>query len=274
MPDDYKNEELYENEDYEEEDSGRRKLRIFFIILAILLIIFGAVYTGYYLYNQYLAGLEEPTTTVVETTATTQTAKADNPINFNDLRKQNDEIYAWLKVPGTKVDHPVVQSKTDDAFYLKHDAYTKKWLARGAIYTEMCNSKDFSDRVTVIYGHNGYSDTMFTTLHRFEDGDFFDKHENFYIYMPKRKLTYKIVSAFKYDSRHLMNFFDFEDDRVFAEFLGMIQNPTTGVKNVRNNLDRELSLNDNIVVLSTCIRNQSSKRYLVCGVLVKDEETN
>jgi hypothetical protein len=52
----------------------------------------------------------------------------------------------------------------------------------------------------------------------------------------------------------------------------MIQNPESNNKIVRT-LDRELTLNDKIVVLSTCI-GQKSSRYLTCGVLVKDEKTN
>lgn len=65
-----------------------------------------------------------------------------------------------------------MQSKTDDAFYLRHKAEDKSWSASGAVYTEAANSKDFNDFVTVIYGHNGYSDTFFTTLHYFEKEDF------------------------------------------------------------------------------------------------------
>ena len=115
---------------------------------------------------------------------------------------------------------------------------------------------------------------MFTTLHYFEEKDFFDKHDVFYIYMPKAKLTYKIVSAFKFDDRHIMNTYEFQDNAVYKDFLDMIQDPKSTVKNARKDLDKPLSLNDNIVVLSTCIKNQKSNRYLVCGVLIKNEKTD
>lgn len=84
----------------------------------------------------------------------------ENPIDFAKLQKQNDEIYAYIKIDDTKVDCPIVQSGSDDAFYLRHKAEDKSWSASGAIYTEVANSKDFDDFVTVIYGHNGYSDTF------------------------------------------------------------------------------------------------------------------
>ena len=276
MSKDY-DENLEENENEidvdndDEKEENKKGLRIILIIIGIVLIVFGAVRLGYYVYSQYNAKQESEQYTEV-TSETQETVK--NPVDFPSLQKKNDEIYAWLKVPGTKVDYPVVQSSKDDAFYLKHSALTKKWAASGAIYTEMVNSKAFDDRVTVIYGHNGYSDTMFTTLHNFEKKSFFDKHPKFYIYTPDSKLTYEIVSAFKYDNRHIMNSFDFRDNNAYNDFITMIQNPASTVKNVRKDLDKSLTLNDNIVVLSTCFTNQRSNRYLVCGVLVKNEKTD
>lgn len=265
-----------EYEEYEEEYSNRRASKILLIIVGIVLIVFGAVYSGYYMYSQYSAKQESNQYTEMQTEPASETGngKPKNPINFKKLQKQNEEIYAWIKVPGTKVDYPIVQSASTDEFYLKHSALDRNWAASGAIYTEMVNSKTFKDRVTVIYGHNGYSDTMFTTLHSFESRDFFDSHKKFYVYTPESKLTYQIVSAFKYDNRHIMNSFEFLDNAVYGEFLNTIQNPSSTVKNVRKNLDKPLALDDNIVVLSTCIKNQRSNRYLVCGVLVSNEKTN
>ena len=274
MSEDYKEE--YSGEEYEDEYSNRRAAKILLTVVGIILIIFGAVYSGYYMYSQYSAKQESNQYTQLQTEPVTvsENGKVKNPVDFKKLKKQNEEIYAWIKVPGTKVDYPIVQSASTDEFYLKHSALDRNWAASGAIYTEMSNSMTFKDRVTVIYGHNGYSDTMFTTLHSFENREFFDKHDKFYIYTPKKKLTYRIVSAFKYDDRHIMNSFEFLDNAVYSEFLTMIQNPTSTVKNVRKNLDKPLALDDNIVILSTCIRNQKSNRYLVCGVLINNEKTD
>jgi sortase B len=253
---------------------NRKASRTLLIVVAVLMIIFGLVYFGYYMYNQYTARQEETEYSSIASTTQTTESLVDNPIDFESLQADNDDVYAWIQIPDTNVDYPIVQSADDDEFYLKHSATDKSWVASGAIYTESVNTKTFNDRVTLIYGHNGYSDTMFTTLHKFENSDFFDEHEYFYIYTPDSKLTYKIVSAFKYDNRHIMNSFDFQNNTIYNEFLTMIQNPETNNKNIRKNLDKELTINDNIVVLSTCITNQKSSRYLVCGVLVNNEKTN
>ena len=258
------------------ENNKRNNKKIVLIIIAVLLILGGSGIIGFHFYNDRKAeeGNQEISSAVSSTTAVhIEDNRIENPIDFKALQKKNSDIYAWINVPGTKVDYPVVQSPDSDEFYLKHSATDKSWAASGAIYTELVNSKTFNDRVTVIYGHNGYSDTMFTTLHNFEKKDVFDKNEYFVIYTPSSRLTYKIVSSFKYDDRHIMSSFDFQNDQVFLDFLNMIQNPESGNKSVRENLGRELTTDDRVVVLSTCITNQKSNRYLVCGVLEKNEKT-
>lgn len=258
----------------EDKENKNKLLKTILTIIAILMIIAGSVWFGMYLFEQY--GGEQVDTTVAQQETQDETKKAlvDNPIDFASLQSENEDIYAWLKVPGTKVDYPICQSTVADDFYLKHDAYNKQWLASGGIYIQSMNTQTFKDRVTVIYGHNGYSDTMFTTLHMFEKQEFFDEYDEFVIYTPKSKLTYQIVSAFKYDDRHIMNSFDFQNNEIFEQFIDMIQNPESSNKKVRASLDKEITINDNIVVLSTCITNQPNSRFLVCGVLVKDEATN
>ncbi|MDE6723732.1 MAG: class B sortase, partial [Eubacterium sp.] len=175
--------------------------RIVFIISAVAFIC-SAVYIAVFLYNQNRAGREYDTLTTKPESEYEDLAY--NPVDFDTLIKGNDEVYAWIKIDDTKVDYPIVQHNGDDeAFYLTHSAVDQSYLKSGAIYTEQCNKKDFSDPVTLVYGHNNFGDSMFTTLHKFEDKDFFNRHEFVYIYTPDRKLTYKVVSAFKYDDRHI-----------------------------------------------------------------------
>ncbi|MCQ2514532.1 MAG: class B sortase [Ruminococcus sp.] len=194
---------------------------------------------------------------------------AENPIDFEELQDINDEIYSWIYVPDTNVNYPVVQSLESDNYYLDKSIY-KNYRFAGAIYSQFCNNTNYLDRVTVLYGHNMADGSMFNTLHKFEDEDFFDEHEYFYVYTTDRKLTYRIVSAFQYDDRHIMNSFDFSKDSVFQEYLDMIRAPHSALKNVREGI--ELTTNDKILTLSTCL-NSGYGRYLVQGVLINDERT-
>ncbi len=265
--------EFMNNENGGENENKNKKVKLIILFIVVFLVVFLGVYFGIQIYNEHM--VEKPATTQSTTAPPTVTEenKVPNPIDFKTLQAQNNDIYAHIIIEDTNVNYPIVQSPADDAFYLKHKAEDKSWSASGAIYTELVNSKDFGDRVTVIYGHNGYSDTFFTTLHKFENEEFFTSHPYFYIYTPDRRLTYQVISAFKYDDRHIMNSFNFSNNSEFLEFEQFILDPSSALKNVRTQLDTKLDENSNIVVLSTCITNQKSSRYLVCGVLVKDEQT-
>lgn len=277
---------MTEKDNEKSNNNGKRRV---LIIISVLLIICGLSIFVFQAYNRIAAKNEDEKISSVATTVassgTQKTAFSQTENGYFDkmqqeldaVRENNGEAYSWIYVPDTNVNYPICQSAVDDEFYLRHSSVDQSWIASGAIYTESCNTKTFDDRVTVIYGHNGYSDSMFTSLHKFEDSDFFSssEHEYFYIYTSAgKKLKYQVISAFKYDDRHIMNSFDFQNNQVFESFIEMIKNPSSANKNVRKELDKEITVNDNIAVLSTCITNQKSNRYLVCGVLVENEETN
>jgi sortase B len=195
---------------------------------------------------------------------------ADNPIDFKTLKEQSPDIYAWIKVPGTKVDYPVLRSNDKpENFYLDHDENGKYRFA-GCIYSQMYNSDDFTDPNTILYGHNMNNGSMFASLHSFRKASFFNENEYIYIYTPGHILTYRIYAAYRYDNRHLLYAFDFSDKQVFADYIEMTKNPKSTIVNVRR--DVEVTADDRIITLSTCITN-SNYRYLVQGVLVDDTLT-
>ena len=195
----------------------------------------------------------------------------ENPINFSEQVQINDDIYAWISIPNTNVEYPILQSDEDDLFYLRR-GLNKKYDLGGVIFTQSLNHKEFNDPVTVVYGHNmvGYGDDMFCELHKFENEKFFAENEYFYIYTPAHIMKYYVVSAFKYDDRHIMNSYNFDDPADVREFFDSVLNPTMIPMNVREGA--ELKDDDKLVVLSTCM-STSSHRYLVCGVLVEDTRT-
>lgn len=194
----------------------------------------------------------------------------DNPVNFSDARAGNNDIYAWLTVPGTSVNLPVLQSPTDDSYYLTHDADGNADPV-GAAFTQIKNKTDFSDPVTVIYGHD--VDSVFGTLHDFEDSEFLNANKTFYIYTPGHVLTYTVISAYQYDDRHILNSFDFSNADVRNQYFSYVQNPDSLLKSV--NEDVQLNADSKIVQLSTCMQSQfrDSTRYIVTGVLTDDQQT-
>ncbi len=222
-------------------------------------------------HTQTVTESAEPPAT--DTDVETEPPLPENPVNFSKQMEKNEEIYAWIYIPNTYVDYPILQSVEDDLFYLRR-GLDKNYDLGGVLFTQACNRRNFSDPVTVIYGHNmtGYPPeaSMFATLHNCEDPEFFRENDTFYIYTPGHILTYKIVSAYKYDNRHIMNTFNFIDPEVRREYFDGVTAPQTIPMNVREGV--ELKDDDRLVVLSTCM-SDNNYRYLVNGVLISDELT-
>lgn len=253
------------------------------ITLSVLLVVLIAVGVGGFAYvawqqgemdraAQQQANTPEPATPEQVQPAQPEDSRVQNPINFAELKEQNPEVYAWIYVPGTDVNLPVVQSTTDDNFYLNHNI-DGDYAVEGAIYSQSMNAADFSDPVTVLYGHNLVNGSMFSTLHYFENEDFFAQHDTMYIYTLGHILTYKVVSAYQYDDRHILNSFDFSDPSVVRTYFDYVMAPNSLVENVRQGVT--LQTTDKIVQLSTCTDtvNHTDTRYLVTGVLTDDQPT-
>ena len=260
-----------------------RRRRVWLILLIVLaLIAAGALgVLGVTLYRQFTPDPFNASSYRRATSSAASDALRDNPIDFDALRQENEDVCAWITVPGTLavdekgrnigVDYPVVQStRTNDNFYLDH-SFTGAYNDHGALYIQRINSYDFSDPNTVIYGHNMLDGSMFRTLHNFRDPDFFAQNDVFYVYTPHHIMTYRIFAAYRYDNRHILSSFDFSNREVFADYLQSCLNPTSMIRNVREGV--QLTADDKIVTLSTCI-SDARYRYLVQGVLIFDEETN
>lgn len=210
---------------------------------------------------------EVPTTTEEETEA----PLPENPIDWNKLKGENPDIYAWITVDGTKIDYPIVQSHTDDSFYLRRD-YLGNYSVSGCIFTQSMNALTFTDPNTLVYGHYMYDGTFFGGLHNFRNPEFFNENRHITVCIEGHVLTYEIFAAYEYDNRHILLSFDFSDREVFEQYLSDCKNPQTLSRNVKE--DVELNGDSRIITLSTCLQNSDlSKRYLVQGVLIKDELT-
>ena len=281
-----------------EKKQSNKTLWILILILSLLLIAVGlGVYTWVYVsktidFSDYrkepvatrpisttaptTEGNQDPQTPGKETVqgedpTETELQLAENPIDFAGLQELNKDIYAWIYIPNTGIDLPVFQSSADkDDNYYMYRNVKGEYEFKGSIYSQRLNKKDFSDPVTVLYGHHMLDDSMFSNLHYFMDKQFFRENEYFYIYTPGHILTYHIVSAHEYDERHILNSFDFKQERAFRDYLDYILAPRTMVANVRESV--VLTTEDRIVTLSTCTEGGSA-RYLVQGVLISDEPT-
>lgn len=193
-----------------------------------------------------------------------------NPIDFAYWKSVNPDVYAWISIGDTNVDYPILQSETDDSYYLEH---TIDGVAGypGSIYTERVNAKDFSDFNTLIYGHDMKDGSMFKHLHKFEDKSFFDLHDTVKIYTETEIKTYRIYAAVIYDNRHIMYTYDNDNVADRTAFIQSLQS----VAGVGSFFREGMTIDENskLITLSTCITGQPNKRYIVVAAQVDSKET-
>ncbi len=192
----------------------------------------------------------------------------DIPIDFQTLQQQNPEVYAWIQIPQTAVDYPILQSNTDNSYYLNH-TINREEKKEGAIFTENYNTKTFEDPNTIIYGHDMKNGSMFQSIHQYMDRSFFDTNRDITIYMPDQILHYKIFAAYLTDNKHLMMTYNFWDQDVYQQYLDSIFSMRD--MNAFVDTSMEVTAEDKIITLSTCYAGISTQRYLVQAVLVSIE---
>lgn len=266
-----------------ERDKEKTQFKFKIVVYSILLIVFVAIF-GYCTFElgmkygnrkeakKNMTELQSSVNDVDETTTpkTEDEEKYNIPeknLDFENLRAtQNADIYAWINIPETNVDYPIVQNPTDDFFYLMHNL-DGSYGYPGCLYTELQNSKDFTDKNTVIYGHDMSDGTMFKTLHNFEDQSFFDSHRYIYVYTEAKTYVYEIFAAYTFSSIHLLNGYDISTDESFIYYVNEALATAHQTGHVREGIDID-GATSKIITLSTCEGMSKNQRYLVQGVLV------
>jgi len=191
----------------------------------------------------------------------------DTKVDFEGLQATNKDVYAWIRIPGTNIDYPILQNADEaDDYYLNRTMDGQTGLP-GSIYTEKYNTTGFTDPVTVIYGHTLHDGTMFSELKKYKDKEFFDENRDIYIQLPGGRKKYQIFAAVAFDDRYLMNNYAFTYDEDFNKYISELKACMEG--NVDESVD--VKFGDKIITLSTCIDEYPDQRWLVNAVLVDEE---
>lgn len=248
----------------------KKSVRKILFGLCIVIAVAGIAYIGVYYWqkenNQAVYGKIQGR--VAETKKEEEVPKEEIPVDFDALKAVNPDVYAWIEIPGTNVNYPILQSAgDDDSYYLNHTIDGKEGYP-GSIYTEKINAKDFSDFNTVIYGHDMKDGSMFKDLHKFEDEAFFEEHDMVTIYTETEKKTYRIFAAVVYDDRHLLYNFDNDNVEDRKAFLQSLEESRSMRNHFRSGV--EVDENSHIITMSTCIGGQPNNRFLVEAVEIDE----
>lgn len=186
-------------------------------------------------------------------------------IEFDNLISLNSDTIGWIRVWGTDINYPVVQTN-DNSFYLTH-SFDKSYNKAGWIFADYTNSNlknNQLDENTVIYGHNRENRSMFGTLSNTLKKEWRDTGKNRYINFSTRdeSMLWEVFSTYTIDREGYYIKTNFSSDEEYKEFIKTIK--ARSIYNFNTNV----TTNDKILTLSTCT-NIGQGRTVVHAKLMK-----
>mgnify|MGYP000957998607 FL=1 len=245
-------------------------------ILTFVVIVFG----GFFVYNSFLAPKSDKQNNVNDVKVTQEAHKQTYTVSaeekeylankFKGLLATNSETVGYVYIPGTQLDEPVVQT-TDNATYLDKTFEGVHQPLMGAVFMDADNKKDFSDRLTWLFGHARGSKVpdhrMFKDVNYFSSQDYFDKHPYVVIETPERKYYYEAIAVVIVPETTAFYRTSFEDDADFEKQLTAIYDEAKVKKpNVK------VSPKDKYMVLSTCLEEDDTIRTNIYLRQIPDSE--
>ena len=175
-------------------------------------------------------------------------------VDLSAYLAQNPDFVAWLRIPGTNVDYPVVQTDNPDD-YLNH-TFSGKSSVVGTLFSLADADYAAPGRNIAIYGHHLRSsgEKMFTSLMRYKNPDFYEDNQTIVLDSLYRHSEYTIFAVVN------MKVGDWEPSRTtfsgnaaFMAFANRAKSESlydTGV---------EVGADDHILTLITCDRSYAGK---------------
>lgn len=206
--------------------------------------------------------------------AFTEPAEENGPpiqVNMKKLRKINDDVVGWICMEDTTVDYPILQGE-NNKYYLDK-TYYKKYMPSGSIFMDWKNAEDFSDKHTIIYGHNMKNHAMFGDLSDFSKEKYLKKHPYIWVILPDGGwLKYEIYSVYRANI----------NDGTFKRPVNKMENFNAFLKvTLKKNKFRDMdslpvpheNSQSRILTLSTCTEDSAdTARFVVHGILVKEKQ--
>ena len=160
-------------------------------------------------------------------------------LDFPKLRSINSDTVAWISIPNTNIDYPIVKTN-NNSFYLDHSFY-KESNINGWIFESADNSSSFNDQNTVIFGHNTNSHTMFSDLKDIYNG-ILGTNIVVRVYLENEVINYKVFSVYLEKPSDTSNISKY----INVDMLKNMQEKS------KLKIDANFSDDSKIITLSTC----------------------
>jgi len=176
-------------------------------------------------------------------------------IDFPKLQKINKDVIGWIYNPGTVINYPVVQGK-DNSYYLKH-LINGTYNASGTPFLDCHMKPDFSDKNMFIYGHHMKNGSMFSSITKYKEKDYYNKHKYMYLLTPTKKYRLEVFSAYITKATSDTYMRGFKENDKFKKYIDYIR----GLSLIKTDVD--VTIKDTVVSLSTCTYEYENARFVV-----------
>lgn len=186
--------------------------------------------------------------------------EADDTLSFQELKKINDEVIAWLTVYGTKIDYPVTQADNDQKYV--NTSVLGKYSLAGSIFLSSENAADFSDFNSIIYGHHMDKEAMFGGLDKFIEKNYFNQHQYGNLYCDGKNYGIEFFAFIKGDAYDWQLYNPgIQESAARESYLSYLLEQASQTRSMKVTED------DRIVLLSTCASEPTNGRHLLIGKL-------
>lgn len=189
--------------------------------------------------------------------------KSERLIKLEELNKQYNDVVAWLEIPGTIINYPVVQTD-NNSYYLDH-TYKKTYSSRGSIFLDKdVNFEQPSDNF-LIYGHRSKSGAMFEALLEYENENFYQTHKTINFSTLKEDSEYEILAIFRSkvynkSDKNVFRYYFFIDAENETEYNTFVENAK---KSSMYETGISASYGEQLLTLSTCAYHTQDGRFVV-----------
>lgn len=132
--------------------------------------------------------------------------------HVSQLSQEYPDIAAWLWIPGTSVNYPVMLGR-DNEFYLDHLPNGQEHVL-GSLFLDYRSYWDCfrgHSPHLIIYGHSGSGGRMFGALKKYESQDFFQEHTVLIAATPEAAYICPIFSVRRVEAGGDAYLMEFED---------------------------------------------------------------
>lgn len=181
-------------------------------------------------------------------------------VDFEALLQENSDVVGWILIENTNINYPIVQGR-DNEYYVDHLVNGQK-NAAGSIFMDFRNEADFTDKNTVIYGHNMKNKTMFAHINEYRTQQSYEKRTMGKLMTPNGNFQFQIIAGYVASLDDNAWQLDFEDEEEFQAWL------ESAVKKSFFDSGYEPDPNHRIITLSTCAYDFDEARYiLICRIM-------